>query len=971
MNASPTATRSRRVDCFAAGLLPAILVFGAALCAARPCFAQYRFEAEAYSGAPFGVARVTLSSGPDFRLNRVPRPGGGRIAELTRRIAAQAGKGPTVNWESAEVTLTERVDRAFYPVFEKNDRPILRQFVEVPTSTTILFLFHGDAPLNVTVHAGNPYQGQVVPRQDRAGYERLLRAWWRDYAAAADARGVVREYPAVVEEYLTDTLARRLRLPLPEQAASGGLLLDELNVLFETETARMRMARRVLSGEAFGQPSERLPEELPAPKAELLNPPPADTPIEPLATRVPVESLYVRFGSFSNFLWLRHRIEDWGGELRDVVSERGLDFDLNERFQRQLGLRESALAEVLGERVIADVAIVGTDTFVREGAALGLLFQAKNNTALAADLTQQRLTALKELGGKQEQRTIAGRPVSIITTPDNRLRSIYVSDGDFHLVTTSMNLAELFLETSAGRHESIGASDEFRFTRARLPLAVADTVFVYLSPQFFQNLLSPHYQIELNRRLRSAVEIELLPIAQLAARAEHQPHATIEELVAGDFVPASFAARVDGSELQLEGNTARDSLRGARGSFVPVPDVPIERITPEEATRYANLAQGFTASVGGMAPIVARVARKAMPDGKLERVIVDVEAAPLSQRHVELLSKWLGEPTDARLAPVAGNVVSFEAVLRGGTFFSAGEHHLFGGLRDADPAIALDPQAGIIARLVSSQLQGVQGYLGAWPNPGFLRMLSGILEVPVDPAGYARLRTGLWRRQFNDFTLLSFHPEILEQASAQLKFEKAPRPAQVWVHAEDLSQSRLAGLVNAYGYRQSRQITAGNTRFLNMLSEQLHVPRAEALETAERLLVAKFESPLGGQYELRETSPGVKTWVSSALADAPPNQVPPDYQFPALTWLRGMDLEMGFQNGAIAAHVEATMPVETRPAAGFSLPGLLGGAKPAGNAPPATNNQLPTNKKNAKGSTPAKPPQPKSPAPRPSGAREF
>src|SRR4029079_10742129 len=167
----------------------------------------------------------------------------------------------------------------------------------------------------------------------------------------------------------------------------------------------------------------------------------------------------------------------------------------------------------------------------------------------------------------------------------------------------------------------------------------------------------------------------------------------IQELVAGDFVPATFGARVEGGQLQIEGDTARDSLRGAHGSFLPVPDVPVDRITAEEATRYANLAQGFTSSVGGRSPIVARVARSPLPDGKLERVTVDVEAAPLSQRHVELLSKWLGDPTDARLAPVSGNVVAFEAVLRGGTFFSGGEHHLFGGLRDADPSIALDPQS--------------------------------------------------------------------------------------------------------------------------------------------------------------------------------------------------------------------------------------------------------------------------------------
>jgi len=132
---------------------------------------------------------------------------------------------------------------------------------------------------------------------------------------------------------------------------------------------------------------------LPAPKPELLNPP-NDVPIEPIAMRVPVECLYVRFGSFENFTWLRHRMEDWGGELRDVISERGLDFGINERFQRQLGLRESALAEVLGPKVIDDVALIGTDTFFNEGSAIGTLFHAKSNVALTADLTNQRRTAI-------------------------------------------------------------------------------------------------------------------------------------------------------------------------------------------------------------------------------------------------------------------------------------------------------------------------------------------------------------------------------------------------------------------------------------------------------------------------------------------------------------------------------------------------------------------------------------------------
>ena len=41
---------------------------------------------------------------------------------------------------------------------------------------------------------------------------------------------------------------------------------------------------------------------------------------------VPVECLYVRFGSFPNFLWLRHRIDEWGGEVRarDLGARAGL-----------------------------------------------------------------------------------------------------------------------------------------------------------------------------------------------------------------------------------------------------------------------------------------------------------------------------------------------------------------------------------------------------------------------------------------------------------------------------------------------------------------------------------------------------------------------------------------------------------------------------------------------------------------------
>ena len=951
-------------------LIP-MLLLATGLIQAHTCDAQVRVQVEAFAGAPFGVGRVTLSSGGEFRLNppqlsRAAGPRGGRIAGLARKLLDQPTDDQAVNLESAEMSVVEKSGRVFYPVFEKRDRPILRQFVSVPSQATIYFLFQGSAPLDLTIFAPGPDVERIVPARDPAGHQRMLLLWWNNFSSAAVAGSGSSEYPPMVEGYLTDSLARRLSLPMPQRPARRELSLfrSEMNLLFETETARLDMAQAILSGDVPNPPAtETLAQELPPPKPEVLNLP-ADVAIEPLAMHVPVECMYIRFGTFPNILWLRHRMEDWGGELRDIITERGLETGDSARLQKQLCLRQNALAELFGEKVVSDVALIGTDPLLHEGAAMGTLFQAKNSTLMAADLTQQRVAAMKEAeNAKEEKLDIGGRQVSLISTPDNSLRSFYVADGDFHLVTTSRTMVEWFLSTAAGKHESIGASDEFRLARAKMPITRNDTVFVYLSPEFFQNLMSAEYQIEINRRLRSTVEMDLVQIAQLAARSEGQPGATVDELVASGYLPEGFGVRPDGSRLEFVDGKPIDSLRGRRGTFAPVLDVGVGKVTRGEAVEYQRVAKAYSNELGPMDPIVVGIQRQALPEGGLERVLIDLKAAPLSEQHIQMLAKWLGPPTIERLAPVPGDVVGFEAVLRGGTFFAGDEHHLFGALRDADPTMAADPRAGLLARLVSSKLEGLNGYIGAWPNVGYLKFIGGASNIPADAAGYSQLWTGFWRRQGDGFTLLSFHPEVLADVSPQLQFVKADRPAQIWFHADDLANSKLAPMLNAYGYRQSRQTSLGNTRYMNMLSEQLHVPPADARKTAEQLLWAKLVPMLDGEYELRELPGGHATWVLTSLADRPNStEMPADYQFRALNWLRGIQFELVTENGQLAAHAEVIMPVETRPAAGFQFPSLpFGAAKP--------------------GPTPAQPksktaPKPNSkPAPsngsKSSGAREF
>ena len=105
-----------------------------------------------------------------------------------------------------------------------------------------------------------------------------------------------------------------------------------------------------------------------------------------------------------------------------------------------------------------------------------------------------------------------------------------MADGDFHLVTTSRKLVEWFLAAGAGKHDVRWPDPtSFAWRGTNMPLTRGDTVFVYLSPAFFQNLLSAQYQIELERRLRSAVEMELFsdrPVGRARRTKSRSPRST-------------------------------------------------------------------------------------------------------------------------------------------------------------------------------------------------------------------------------------------------------------------------------------------------------------------------------------------------------------------------------------------------------------------------------------------------------------
>jgi hypothetical protein len=320
-----------------------------------------------------------------------------------------------------------------------------------------------------------------------------------------------------------------------------------------------------------------------------------------------------------------------------------------------------------------------------------------------------------------------------------------------------------------------------------------------------------------------------------------------------------------------------------------------------------------------MDPVLVSVRRNAGPSEGLERVTVDAQAAPFAEKHFQILSKWLGPPREQRLVPVPGDLISAQASVRGGTLLNSGEQVLFGALRDADPAFGT---SGIGAMLFKDW--NARGYIGGWPQPGLLSLLGANGSVRPDPNGFARLLLGQWERVYGQFTLLSFHPEVLEEVAPQLRFEPSNHPAQIRLRSEDLTTSTLATKINSFGYRRALRSSQGIARFVNSFTEQLHAPPRQDLALAESLLDAKLVDPLGGKFELLPNHVGRALWMSTVTNDPRfqgTGSMPVGYQFPALKWFRGMNAEVLMQPTQLVAHAEIDLPALTR-AAGVELPSL-------------------------------------------------
>lgn len=852
---------------------------------------------EAYVGEPFGVARVTL---------RVDRGAG---------IASADDDRLTVRSESG---------RALYPVTrDAPARRLLRDLLEIegPGNVTVYFLFRGDEPFDAVAFTPSAHPLRVVPAQNPAGHARLLGEWWNYYGRRWQQLDQDPQFPPVVDNFLAASLARRLGKPLPESRPrllamnnKGHSVWDEL---LANERWQLAVDRELLAGDAQSAADQPLPPPMPWYELD----PPADAEaidVEPMALHVPAECFYLRFGTFTNYLWFRDLTERWQNDLGNMIMRRSIQRGGSDRVQQQLSLRETALSKVLGPQVIADVAIVGLDPYAAHGGAIGMLFQARNNFLLGNNLKSQRREALDNFDDASETEVeIAGRQISLISTPGGEVRSYYVQDGDFHLVTTSRRLVQRFLQAGQGTG-SLAASPGFLGVRRQIPAERDDAVFMYAAPEMFRELTSPAVWIETRRRVRSLREAKLRELARLQAAAEGTSATDRADLIDAGYLPEGFGQRADGSELVETASGAADSLRGTPGFFVPAVDIEVTAATTEEAAAYRSFADRFRQECGQLPPIAAAVMRSPRGDQGDETLQVQLLATPLDRVKLGKAVDIIGEPSNLRIARLPGDLVNVEVVLDSLLPFAgppSGQYQLFVGVRDFSAELEL--AGGRLGLPAPESRSSMKVYWGTWPRAGLLSLFGELPAVDGEPQAD---QGGRFVARRDDMFVGSFSPELVREVLPELTTETVEESAQAWFHVEQLKGTALEPLVNKLAYSRVRDTSAANSRLLNALSSQLHVPPERCREVAERLMDGTLVCPLGGDYELTTSPEGFAWWSSTVVA--PANRFlltdpPDDYEMDLLGWFEGAtgDARIDDESIRIRAAIDMDASALPKPAA--------------------------------------------------------
>lgn len=314
-----------------------------------------------------------------------------------------------------------------------------------------------------------------------------------------------------------------------------------------------------------------------------------------LAAYIPEDQYAVFFSNITKQLELADLMDEWGGNLLHQVEASARDFKVRDKVSRQLCLENSWLTRLFGDRVIGDMAFTGSDPFLKEGTAFTVLFSLKDKERFRKQLEKRYAEAARTYGAKRSTFSSAGQSGFSAVSPDKSVSSHTLIMGNVAIVSNSLSALQRVADTIAGRLRSLALADDFRYMRTIFPQnAAEEDIFIYLSDPHIRTLTGPRWKIGEARRMRCSAQMGLLANARLWFRAEQRREPAMAELISGGYLGQNPPACPDHGSYSFDSRgVPHCSLHNCQGLLTPVGEVPLERVTRQEAAQYQAFVENY------------------------------------------------------------------------------------------------------------------------------------------------------------------------------------------------------------------------------------------------------------------------------------------------------------------------------------------------------------------------------------------
>lgn len=307
--------------------------------------------------------------------------------------------------------------------------------------------------------------------------------------------------------------------------------------------------------------------------------------LDSLAGAIPADQHAAFFSSFDALLTMLEETSEKGLPVFRAASERSSDGKVVEKYQRQLGLRPTALTRMLGSKVVKSVAITGSDPYFPTGTDVAVIFQAVDAKTLSELLLSQVRAASVAAGGVEKTGEAAQIHYVGFASSDRMVSSYIAVVGENVVVSNSVAQLSRLAAMTDPDALSIASLPEYKYFRARYPVGgEGETGFVFLSDAAIRRWCGPEWRIGASRRLRAGAIMADVTAAHM------------DDLVRGlkDTVSATSDTpmRTIG-ELSLTPTGVRSSVYGSAAFLTPIVELGIKQVAPDEAESYKRWRDSY------------------------------------------------------------------------------------------------------------------------------------------------------------------------------------------------------------------------------------------------------------------------------------------------------------------------------------------------------------------------------------------